>query len=166
MNKTVFFLFIWFASSLYFAKPDNHYIVIRSTSAKKSFLKPLLISEEKIITATQQSDTILVSYIVKKRLRKLQIDSLMTFKYDRIVTDYKSFSGLINFINENRSFFISPAKERSFNNDSYSINIDGIVYVIDPRKEKKYFEKLRSVFINRKYDVKVIRALENYRSNF
>jgi len=166
MRKMIIVLLIWFTSNLDSAKFGNHYIIIQALNSEKGYLKPLLITEEKIITATKHSDTALASFVLKKPLSKLQIDSEMTFKYDRLVTDSKSFSGLVNFINENKSFFIIDLKPKLLSGNSYSVTIDGHVYVIDPRKKIEYFEKLKKEIIKKKYDVRIIKALSNYQSNF
>jgi len=133
------------------------FIEIRHSGIEEKPIKALIISTRKI-TAEELGE----SFDSTKFVTVEQKKAFLSLRYNFSVTDHKTYQSIIDFVNNNQSFFTNSVNRNHGDYKDYSINVNGKVYNIFYRSKDEFFNSLIKYIQLKKGDKFLIANLSIY----
>jgi len=162
MKYLYIFLFL-----LTFHNEQNHnaknVIVFEHTGDERSITKTLLVSIKKIEIPLHTDDYATLKQTTgRSKFTDQEKEWYFNIKYDRLITTYKTFFAIEEFLNRNKEYSINNSTHIDKPGiQSYHILYNGIEYRIYSKLKIKFFNDLKNYLIKERCDLKVAQAISH-----
>ena len=141
---------------------SSEFIEFAHTGIVRKYTPTLFISTEKLqIHLSEEQMTNLKHMLGKSKVTQQKIEEYINIKYNRVITDSKTFFIIKEFIQGHKNYYTNNIRQNNNpSTESFDVSINGTVtFSIYYKFKNKFFNDLESYLDKKQCGKKVIEAL-------